>query len=84
MLQLKLEHGTLYLLGTPEALVVVDITCCSDNLTLGRIVGCDEIGVYSNTVSTYATTWLQDVYTRMLIGEVDEFPYVDASLVADE
>ena len=84
LLELELEHLVLHLLGTPQRFVVVDVASHGNHLGLGRIIGCDEIGIDGNAVTTNAASGLQNVHTGMFIGKVDEFPYIDTSLVADE
>lgn len=82
--ELEAEHCVLHLLGTPECLVVVDFARFCNQLALNGEVGCDEVWVDGDAVSAHAASRLQDVDARMLVGEGDELPHVDARLVADE
>lgn len=82
--ELKAEHCVLHFLGTPECLVVVDFARFCNQLALNGEVGCDEVWVDGNAVSAHSASRLQDVDARMLVGESDKLPHVDARLVADE
>lgn len=82
--ELEAEHCVLHLLGTPECLVVVDFARFCNQLALNGEVGCDEVWVDGDAVSAHSASRLQDVDARMLVGESDELPHVDARLVADE
>lgn len=82
--ELEAEHCVLHFLGTPECLVVVDFARFGYQLALNGEVGCDEVWVDGNAVSAHSASRLQDVDARMLVGESDELPHVDARLVADE
>lgn len=82
--ELEAEHCVLHFLGTPECLVVVDFARFCNQLALNGEVGCDEVWVDGDAVSAHAASRLQDVDARMLVGESDELPHVDARLVADE
>lgn len=82
--ELEAEHCVLHFLCTPECLVVVDFARFCNQLALNGEVGCDEVWVDGNAVSAHAASRLQDVDARMLVGEGDELPHVDARLVADE
>lgn len=82
--ELEAEHCVLHFLGTPECLVVVDFARFCYQLALNGEVGCDEIWVDGDAVSAHAASRLQDVDARMLVGESDKLPHVDARLVADE
>lgn len=78
------EHCVLHFLGTPECLVVVDFARLGYQLALNGEVGSDEVWVDGDAVSAHSAARLQDVDARMLVCEGDEFPHVDARLVADE
>lgn len=82
--ELEAEHCVLHFLGTPECLVVVDFARFCNQLALNGEVGCDEVWVDGDAVSAHTAARLQDVDARMLVGEGDELPHVDARLVADE
>lgn len=82
--ELEAEHCVLHFLGTPECLVVVDFARFCNQLALNGEVGSDEVWVDGNAVSAHSASRLQDVDARMLVGESDELPHVDARLVADE
>lgn len=82
--ELEAEHCVLHFLGTPECLVVVDFARFGYQLALNGEVGCDEVWVDGDAVSAHSASRLQDVDARMLVGESDELPHVDARLVADE
>lgn len=82
--ELEAEHCVLHFLCTPECLVVVDFARFCNQLALNGEVGCEEVWVDGNAVSAHAASRLQDVDARMLVGEGDELPHVDARLVADE
>lgn len=82
--EFEAEHCVLHFLGTPECLVVVDFARFGYQLALNGEVGCEEVWVDGNAVSAHAASRLQDVDARMLVGEGDELPHVDARLVADE
>lgn len=82
--EFEAEHCVLHFLGTPECLVVVDFARFCYQLALNGEVGCDEVWVNGNAVSAHSASRLQDVDARMLVGESDELPHVDARLVADE
>lgn len=82
--EFEAEHCVLHFLCTPECLVVVDFARFCNQLALNGEVGCDEVWVDGNAVSAHAASRLQDVDARMLVGEGDELPHVDARLVADE
>ena len=82
--EFEAEHCVLHFFGTPECLVVVDFARFGYQLALNREVGSDEVWVDGDAVSAHATSRLQDVDARMLVGERDELPHVDARLVADE
>lgn len=82
--ELEAEHCVLHFLGTPECLVVVDFARFCNQLALNGEVGCEEVWVDGNAVSAHSASRLQDVDARMLVGECDELPHVDARLVADE
>ena len=82
--ELEAEHCVFDFFGTPERFVVVDFARFGDELRLDGEVGRDEIGVDCDAVSAHAASRLQDVDARMLVGEGDEFPYVDSGFVADE
>lgn len=82
--ELEAEHCVLHFLGTPECLVVVDFARFCNQLALNGEVGCEEVWVDGNAVSAHSASRLQDVDARMLVGESDELPHVDARLVADE
>ena len=82
--ELEAEHCVLHLLGTPECLVVVDFARLGYQLALNGEVGCDEVWVDGYAVSAHTASRLQDVDARMLVGECDKLPHVDARLVADE
>lgn len=82
--EFEAEHCVLHFLGTPECLVVVDFARFGYQLALNGEVGCDEVWVDGNAVSAHSASRLQDVDARMLVGEGDELPHVDARLVADE
>lgn len=82
--ELEAEHCVLHFLGTPECLVVVDFARLGYQLALNGEVGCDEVWVDGDAVSAHSASRLQDVDARMLVGESDELPHVDARLVADE
>lgn len=82
--ELEAEHCVLHFFGTPECLVVVDFARLGYQLALNGEVGCDEVWVDGDAVSAHSASRLQDVDTRMLVGEGDELPHVDARLVADE
>lgn len=82
--EFEAEHCVLHFLGTPECLVVVDFARFGYQLALNGEVGCEEVWVDGNAVSAHSASRLQDVDARMLVGEGDELPHVDARLVADE
>lgn len=82
--EFEAEHCVLHFLGTPECLVVVDFARFCNQLALNGEVGSDEVWVDGNAVSAHSASRLQDVDARMLVGEGDELPHVDARLVADE
>lgn len=82
--EFEAEHCVLHFLGTPECLVVVDFARFCYQLALNGEVGCDEVWVNGDAVSAHSASRLQDVDARMLVGEGDELPHVDARLVADE
>lgn len=82
--ELEAEHCVLHFLGTPECLVVVDFARFCNQLALNGEVGSDEVWVDGDAVSAHSASRLQDVDARMLVGEGDELPHVDARLVADE
>lgn len=82
--EFEAEHCVLHFLGTPECLVVVDFARFCNQLALNGEVGCDEVWVDGDAVSAHSASRLQDVDARMLVGEGDELPHVDARLVADE
>ncbi len=82
--ELEAEHCVLHFFGTPECLVVVDFARFCYQLALNGEVGCDEVWVDGDAVSAHSASRLQDVDARMLVGESDELPHVDARLVADE
>lgn len=82
--EFEAEHCVLHFLGTPECLVVVDFARFCYQLALNGEVGCDEVWVDGDAVSAHSASRLQDVDARMLVGEGDELPHVDARLVADE
>lgn len=82
--ELEAEHRVLHFFGTPECLVVVDFARLGYQLALNGEVGCDEVWVDGDAVSAHSASRLQDVDARMLVGEGDELPHVDARLVADE
>ena len=78
VIQFKAEHGVFHLFGAPECLVVVDFAGLGYELALYGEVGGNEVGINGNAVSAYATSGLQDVDTRVFVGQVDQFPHVDA------
>lgn len=82
--EFEAEHCVLHFFGTPECLVVVDFARFCNQLALNGEVGCDEVWVDGDAVSAHSAARLQDVDARMLVGERDELPHVDARLVADE
>ena len=82
--EFEAEHRVLHFFGTPECLVVVDFARFGYQLALNGEVGCDEVWVDGDAVSAHSASRLQDVDARMLVGESDELPHVDARLVADE
>lgn len=82
--EFEAEHCVLHFLGTPECLVVVDFARFCNQLALNGEVGCEEVWVDGDAVSAHSASRLQDVDARMLVGESDELPHVDARLVADE
>lgn len=82
--EFEAEHCVLHFFGTPECLVVVDFARLGYQLALNWEVGSDEVWVDGDAVSAHSASRLQDVDARMLVGESDELPHVDARLVADE
>lgn len=82
--EFEAEHCVLHFLCTPECLVVVDFARFCYQLALNGEVGCEEVWVDGDAVSTHSASRLQDVDARMLVCEGDELPHVDARLVADE
>ena len=82
--EFEAEHRVLHFFGTPECLVVVDFARLGYQLALNGEVGCDEVWVDGDAVSAHSASRLQDVDARMLVGEGDKLPHVDARLVADE
>lgn len=82
--EFEAEHRVLHFLGTPEYLVVVDFARFCNQLALNGEVGCEEVWVDGDAVSAHSASRLQDVDARMLVGESDKLPHVDARLVADE
>ena len=82
--EFEAEHRVLHFFGTPECLVVVDFARLGYQLALNGEVGSDEVWVDGDAVSAHSAARLQDVDARMLVGESDELPHVDARLVADE
>ena len=44
----------------------------------------NEIRIDGNTMASYAGTRLQDMNPRMLVGQFNQFPNIDAGLVANE
>lgn len=82
--EFEAEHCVLHFFGTPECLVVVDFARLGYQLALNGEVGSDEVWVDGYAVSAHSAARLQDVDARMLVCEGNEFPHVDARLVADE
>ena len=79
----KLLAGFQYFVRTPVRFVIVCFTGTLDELRLLRIVGYDEPRVYRNAVTAYSAARLKDIHTRMLVGQFDQFPYIDSGFVAD-
>lgn len=84
VLEFELKHALLNALGTPEGLVVVRLAGGGNHTALAGEVGGDEVGIDSDAVTTYAAARPEDIDTRVLVGQADEFPHVDTCLFADD
>ena len=84
MFQFELKHGILYFFGTPESLVVIDLTGFRYQLRFIGKLSRNEIRIDGNTMASYAGTRLQDMNPRVLVGQFNQFPNIDAGLVANE
>ena len=67
--------------STPISFIVINFACCSDYLGFLWVRRCDKIWVNSYTMAAYATTWLQNIYTRMFIRQINQFPNVNTSFI---
>ena len=77
-------HCLLDLVDNPSGLAVVDVASGVDELRVLRVSGNDEPRIDRDAVATDTRARLQDIHAWVVVGEVDELPYVDAELVADE
>ena len=84
MFQLKLQHGILHLLCTPECFIVVDFTGGRYNLRFHGKFCRNEIRVNRDTVSSNTTTRLKDINTRMLVRQFYQFPNIDSCFITNQ
>ena len=73
----KLLASFHYFVGTPVGFIIVRLTGTLDELCLFRIVRDNKPRVYSNTVPSYSAARLEDVHTRMFVGQLYQLPYID-------
>ena len=81
ILYLKIGYRTHHLFRTPERFVIVHLTRLSNQTRLHRKIRRDKVRVYRNTVPPYPATGFQYIHPRMLVGQTDQLPDVDPSLV---
>ncbi|MCY1312788.1 hypothetical protein D9M70_632420 [compost metagenome] len=67
----------------PLRLAIVHFTGRTNQFGLLRGLTNDEPGIDSDTVTTDAGTWLENVDARMAVGQPDELPNIDIQFVAD-
>ena len=63
---------------------VVHFPSRAQEARLGRCGVDDEPRVDGDAVSADTGSWLKDLHARVAIGQADEFPDIDAQLVADQ
>ena len=74
--ELEILYGPLRFFRTPESLVIVYLTRFGYKLRLDRKIGRNEVRVHRNAMPAHSAAGPQYVYTRMFVGQRDEFPHV--------
>ena len=84
MFQFKFQHGIFHFFCAPKTFVVVNFTGIGNQFTLCWKISSDKIRVNSYTMTSHATTRLQDANPRMFVGKIDKFPHIDTGLVTNQ